>query len=124
MEKKIRYAVTVISGERPLIVCTSDTGIRDIASEFRMWPPIWKAVSGSVAMTISRFGRRMPFFRTGSRSRTVELCLASQERNMHQKETRRNCTMVRVTGRGRAVKMAFEDVFVRIEVPYQSPHRS
>jgi len=30
--------------------------------------------------------------------------------------------MVRVTGLGRAVKMAFDEVFVRMEVAYQTPH--
>jgi hypothetical protein len=34
-------------------------------------------------------------------------------------ETNMNCTTVRVTGFGSAVKMALEEVFVRIEVPYQ-----
>jgi hypothetical protein len=38
-----------MSGDSPLIVCTNDTGMRDMASELRMWPPIWKAVNGSVA---------------------------------------------------------------------------
>lgn len=43
---------------------------------------------------------------------------------MHSPETKRNCTRVRVTGIGSAVKMALEDVFERMEVPYQTPQRS
>jgi hypothetical protein len=40
MLRKIRYASTVRSGESPLMVWTSETGIRDMASELRIWPPI------------------------------------------------------------------------------------
>lgn len=70
-------------------------------------------------MIISLLGRRMPFFKTGNAFRTAVLRLASAERKTHQNETRRNWIMVSVTGFGSAVKMALEEVFVRIEVPYQ-----
>ena len=47
--------------------------------------------------------------------------LASAARNKHHPETNANCTTVRVTGFGRAVRMAFEDVFEKIDVIYQMP---
>lgn len=106
------------------MVWTKETGILDIASEFRMWPPIWKAVKGRVAMMMSLLGLRMPPFRTGKALRTVALRLASHERKTHQKETNINWMTVRVTGLGSAVKMAFEEVFVRMDVAYQKVHKS
>lgn len=66
----------------------------------------------------------MPFFKTGRAFRTAALFLASHERKTHQKETSRNWIMVKVTGFGRAVKMALEEAFVRIEVPYQKAQSS
>lgn len=98
--------------------------MRDIASLLRIWPPIWNAVRGRVAARISLLGFRTPSFRMGSLSRIVRLCLASQERNKHQNETRANCTIVKVTGRGKAVRMTLEEVLVRSDVVYQTQHRS
>lgn len=74
-------------------------------------------------MMISRLGRRMPFLRTGKDSLTKALRLASHAKKMHQKDTSMNWMMVKVTGLGRAVKMALDDVLVMIEVMYQKPHR-
>lgn len=104
------------------MVCTKDTGIRDMASELRMWPPIWKAVSGKVAMMMSLLGLRMPFFSTGKASRTDLLCLASQAKNRHHPVTRKNWMMVRVTGRFKVVRIDFDEVLVMIEVAYQKRH--
>merc|ERR1711939_827030 len=42
---------------------------------------------------------------------------------MHQRYTSRNWMTVRVTGRLRAVKMALDEVFVRMDVAYQRPQR-
>lgn len=89
--------------------------MRAIASELRMCPPIWNAVRGSVATMMSLFGLLIPFFKTGSACRTLPFRLASQDRKKHQKDTRKNCIIVSVIGFGRAVKMAFEDVFERID---------
>ena len=111
-----------MSGESPLMVCTSETGMRAMASEFKICPPIWKAVKGKVAMMMSLFGLLMPFLRTGTALRTVAFRFASQERKMHQSETRKNCMTVRVIGWGRAVRMALEDVLVRIDAENQAPH--
>lgn len=106
------------------MVCTKDTGMRAMASALRICPPIWKAVRGNVAMMMSQEGFRSPLRRTGTCARILRLCLASQERKMHQKDTRKNCITVRVTGFGRAVRMALEDVFVRMDAEYQTTHRS
>jgi hypothetical protein len=65
----------------------------------------------------------MPFFSTGNALRTDALRFASHERKMHQKDTSKNCMTVRVTGRGKAVKIAFEEVFVRMDVAYHNAHR-
>lgn len=70
---------------------------------------------------MSLLGLRMPFFNTGRASRTATFRLANQEKKRHQNDTRRNWTIVKVMGFGRAVKMAFEEVFVRIDVAYQMP---
>ena len=70
---------------------------------------------------ISLLGLRMPFLRKGAISRTVRLCLATQDKNIHQNETSMNCTMVKVTGFFNAVKMALDDAFVMIEVVYHTP---
>jgi hypothetical protein len=51
----------------------------------------------------------------------VRLCLANQDRKIHQKETRRNCTIVNVTGFFNAVRMALDEAFVMIEVVYHTP---
>ena len=96
--------------------------MRDIASEFRMWPPIWKAVKGGVATMMSLLGLLTPFLRTGIARLSAPLCFAAQERIKHQEHTKKNCMTVRVTGIGSAVKIAFEDVFERIEVAYQTQH--
>ena len=66
MRKKILYARTVKSGERPLIVCTRETGMRVMAWVCRTWPPIWKAVNGRVTSTMSRLGHWMPCLRAGT----------------------------------------------------------
>lgn len=47
--------------------------------------------------------------------------MASQDKNIHQNDTSRNCTMVKVTGFFSAVKIALDDAFVMIEVVYQTP---
>jgi hypothetical protein len=52
-------------------------------------------------------------------SRSVLLCRATNERKTHQKDTSRNCITVSVMGFGNAVKIALEEVLVRIEVAYQ-----
>jgi hypothetical protein len=121
MPRNTRYAATVNSGESPLIVCTSETGIRDVASELRICPPIWNRVSGRVVRIRSFEGGRIPYFRNVSFCFKRGYRRASAARNIHHDETKPNCTRVRVTGFGRAVRIAFEDVFEKIEVMYHIP---
>ncbi len=123
MLKTKRYARTVNNGDSPLIVCTSDTGIRDVASELRMCPPIWKKVRGSVVTMMSLLGGRTPFFSAGTIVRNRGYTLAIHPRNMHQEQTKANCISVRVTGFGNAVRMVLEDVFDMMEVMYQKAQR-
>jgi hypothetical protein len=73
-------------------------------------------------MMISLLGLLMPFLRTGMALRILGFRLANQDKKRHQKETRKNCMIVSVMGRGRAVRMAFEDVFVRIDAENQAQH--
>jgi len=65
----------------------------------------------------------MPFRRTGIAFRTEGYFFASHAEKTHQELTKRNWTNVRVTGFGNAVRIAFDDVFERIDVAYQIPHR-
>jgi hypothetical protein len=121
MPRKMLYAPTVSSGDRPLIVCTRDTGIRDVASALRMWPPIWKQVRGSVAMMSSFDGDRIPYFKNGIVCFKRGNLRAAAASTRHHPETKANCTVVRVTGCGSAVRMAFDDMLVKMEVMYQTP---
>jgi hypothetical protein len=54
----------------------------------------------------------MAFFIAGKRS-------ASAEKRRQYVETKPNCMSVRVAGFGNAIKMVFEEVFVRAEEKYQ-----
>lgn len=108
-------------GESPLIVCTSDTGILDVASALRMCPPIMNAVRGSVATIISLCGRRIPYFKKGIVCFMRGYRLANAASIMHHPETKANWTVVRVMGFGSAVRIVFEDMFVKMDVMYQIP---
>lgn len=66
-------------------------------------------------------GGRMPFRKTGIAFRTAGNRFASHAEKTHQELTKRNCTIVRVTGFGKAVRIAFDDVLDRIDVAYQTP---
>ena len=71
---------------------------------------------------ISLLGFLTPFLSTGTAFLTVGLRFAIQERKMHQKETKKNCMTVSVTGLGSAVKIALEDAFVRMEAENHTMH--
>ena len=47
--------------------------------------------------------------------------LANVASSRHQPDTKANCTVVRVTGLGSAVRIVFEDMLVKMEVMYQTP---
>lgn len=68
-------------------------------------------------------GERIPYFKKGIVCFMRGYFLAKAARTKHQPDTKANCTVVRVIGRGSAVKMALEDMLVKMEVMYQTPHR-
>jgi hypothetical protein len=122
MPRNMLYAPTVSSGDSPLMVCTRDTGILDVASALRMCPPIWKQVKGSVAMINSLDGGRIPYLRKGIVCFMRGNLRAAAASTRHHPETKANCTVVRVTGWGSAVRMALEDMLVKMDVMYQTAH--
>jgi hypothetical protein len=93
--------------------------MRDMASELRIWPPIWKRVRGSVVMIKCRLGGLIPNFKKGIVVFRRGYRFARAARNIHHEETNPNCTSVRVIGLGRAVRMALEDVLEKMDVMYQ-----
>ena len=124
MLKIKRLATTVIRGARPLMVCTRETGMRDIASEVRIWPPIIKPVNGNVAIMMSRFGGLIPFLRAGMRCLSVGYTDDSQLRRRHQEVTSANWTIVRVTGLGKVLRISPAEVLATMEVIYQAEHKN
>ena len=72
---------------------------------------------------MSLLGRLMPFFRTGILFRTVAFRFASHALKKHHSVTCKNCMTVSVTGLGSAVKIAFDEVLLRIDAVNQIPHR-
>ena len=118
----MRYAKTVKSGERPLIVWTRETGIWAVAVELRMWPRSWKTARGSAVLMTSLLGYLIPCLSAGTAVFRAGKRCARYAEKIHQPETKANWTMLRVTGCGKALRMDFEDVFVRAEVMYQITH--
>lgn len=123
MPRKMLYAPTVRRGERPLMVWTKETGILLVASALSKCPPIWKHVSGRVAIIRSLDGDRIPYFRNGIVCFMRGYFRARAASSRHQPDTKANWTVVRVTGCGRAVRITLEDMFVKMEVKYQTAHR-
>lgn len=101
------------------MVCTSETGMRCVAEEERRWPPIWKNASGNVVTMTSRVGGLMPNRRAGIVFFMAGKLSASAEKRRQYDETNPNCMSVRVAGFGKAIKIVFEEVFVRAEERYQ-----
>jgi hypothetical protein len=58
---KTPYAAIVKSGESALMVCTNDTGIKEIAIELNKWPETRNRVNGLMVMKISHEGESIPF---------------------------------------------------------------
>jgi hypothetical protein len=104
-------------------VCTSDTGILDVAVELRRWPPIWNAAIGIVVIIISWVGYRIPCRKAGMAFLRPGSTLDSHEKNRQNDATNPNCTRVRVAGLGNAFKMDLEEVFVRAEERYHTTHK-
>lgn len=63
----------------------------------------------------------MPYFRNGIVCFSRGNRRAAAAITRHHPDTKANCTVVRVTGWGSAVRMVFEDMLVKIEVMYQIP---
>lgn len=104
-------------------MCTSETGIRDVAEELRRWPNIWKAASGSVVIITSRDGERI-----GCRNALILVpstgkIVASHAKKMQSDDTKANWTRVRVAGILKALRIDFDDVFVSAEDVYHSRQR-
>lgn len=118
-----RYARTVKSGERPLMVCTRDTGIFSVAVEESMCPPIWKSARGRVVDITSRLGYRIPFLKAGIAVLRRGKRRASHAKKRHQPETKANCMIVSVIGLGKALSIDFEEVLVKAELRYQTRQR-
>jgi hypothetical protein len=66
-------------------------------------------------------GGRIPYFRKGIVCFMRGNRRANVASSRHQPETKANWTVVSVTGWGSAVRIAFEDMLVKIEVMYQIP---
>jgi hypothetical protein len=113
--------MTVKSGDNPLIVCTRDTGIRDVAAELQRWPPTWNMARGRVVIMRDLLGGRIPYFSTGIDCFSRGYLLARAAKKRHHDDTKANCIKVRVKGFGSAVRIALEEVFVKIEAMYHMP---
>jgi hypothetical protein len=107
-----------------LIVCTVETGIREMASLLRMCPLIINAVKGRVVMTTSREGFLTPFFSAGMCRFKEGNTDANQLRRRHQPETKTNCRIVRVTGLGNASRICFEEVLDMTEAKYHIENKA
>ena len=103
------------------MVCTRETGIREVAAEPQRCPPTWKTARGSVVIMSDLLGERIPYFSTGIACFTRGYLLAKAVKNRHHTDTKANCTSVRVNGFGSAVRMALEDVFVKMEDMNHTP---
>jgi len=64
--------------------------MRAMASELRMCPPIWKAVSGRVVRIRSRVGLRIGYFRAGMAVLTAGKREARKAERMQKEETKAN----------------------------------
>jgi hypothetical protein len=118
MSKMKRYARTVKSGERPLMVWTRETGILEVAFELKRWPNIWNAARGRVVRMTSRDGYRIGCRSAGTAARSRGNVEASHEKSMQYDETKANWTRVKVAGLSKAVRIALDEVLVRADDPY------
>lgn len=96
------------------MVCTVETGTREIASEPKMCPPTWNAAMGSVCMRICLVGWRR---------RAVQLSVRLLP-SQHSPATKKNCTIVRVTGKRKLLRMTLPVLLDTAEVAYHSVQRS
>lgn len=67
-------------------------------------------------------GGRIPYLSTGIACFNRGYFLASAAKNRHHDETKANCISVRVKGFGSAVRMALEEVLVKMDAMYHTAH--
>ena len=89
-----------------------------------MCPANWNMAKGSAVIRTSRLGYRMPFLRAGMLLLREGNMVERYTNDKHHRDTNANCTIVSVTGLGRAFKMDFEDVLVTADVRYQTRHKT
>ena len=92
---------------------TRDTGIFVVAVAESKWPPIWKIARGRVVIMTSREGERIPCRRACIFLGRMGNIDDSQEKRTQKNATKANCIKVSVAGFGNALRMDFEEVFVR-----------
>lgn len=68
-------------------------------------------------------GGRMAWLRAGTHVRSIGYFLARRERMIVHDDTNANCMSVSVTGFGRAVRIALEEVLENIDTAYHTMHR-
>lgn len=66
----------------------------------------------------------MPYFSAGTAAFKGWYIDANHAANTHHEETNANWTSDRVTGFGRVIRIALDDVFDMIEVVYHAIHRN
>lgn len=106
------------------MVCTSDTGIIDVALVLSRWPPIWNSAMGSVVRMTSRDGLRSGYLRAGMICFSCGKAAASVDQIRQYEATKTNWTMVSVAGLGKLLRMDLDDVFVSSEVVHQMMQRA
>lgn len=89
-----------------------------------IWPANWKIASGNAVKITSRDGYSMPVLRAGTFLFSEGNSLERYVRNRHHVDTKPNCTVVSVTGCGRAFKIDFDEVFVVADVVYHTMQRT
>jgi hypothetical protein len=76
---------------------------------------------GMVVVIRDRLGGRIPYFSTGIDCFNRGYLLARAAKKRHHDDTKANCIKVSVKGFGSAVRMALEEVFVKMEAMYHMP---
>jgi hypothetical protein len=76
---------------------------------------------GRVVIMRDLLGGRIPYFSTGIDCFSRGYLLARAAKKRHHDDTKANCIKVRVKGFGSAVRIALEEVFVKIEAMYHMP---
>lgn len=105
------------------MVCTKDTGILFVAIELAICPPTWKNARGAVVTITCLLGNLNPPCSPGIALPTTGIHLESTPSVTHQPATNPNCTIVRVTGRGKALRMLLDEVFDSAEARYLQTRR-